>query len=213
MNGARRDELLIAVLAGDVERDDPVVRAATAADPDFAAALDELLSLAGRLDRLGEVARREAALPVEARDVAFVRRAIDGRRRRRLLLAVAAAGVVVVIGIAAFADRGEADPSVDRQGMTLGADRDLLPGPGQVFTGDFMSSALHPDTDQVTIRIFDAVGGGQLSEIRMPAARLPWRPDPAVHEAWPDQIVWVLEQEDAAGKPVTAPIRSSARMR
>lgn len=228
------DEMLRQVVLGELDVDAPRVRERARVDPRFARELEATLAVVHALER--ERIEREAVLaevraleaPLAALPRAGVRRAVlspsvspsaalprsvapkDPRRARPVVVVAALCAVAALVLFAL------------RPWETERAD------PGRDFTlGDETLRCIEPRDDVASFELFrwdvpSTIGffevsvrdahGRELASATV-EGRAQWRPDPALHSAWPDEIEWRVRWLDDMQKELAHASATARRRR
>ncbi len=217
------DQLLGAVLAGDLGVDAPAWKAALARDPSLAKRLDELRSVMRALDRTGEDERATlAAARVAASDadLELVRAAARSSRRAtarpwwRSWTALAAALVLAALGMLVFEMRGQ--KSSDGPHDFLGPGHAKLLEPNAEF-GDARSFRWEgelPIGGTFIVRIFDVDSSGRAGTMAIESGRCEvrqWQPSSAELAKIPQRFFWEVETLPAGGSSGTLSEQSPAQ--
>jgi hypothetical protein len=218
---AAHEELLAALLAGELGRDDPAVEAVLAACEHCSERLAELESTAERLTAAAEEERSilaEASRPrrspgterLEARlrELALVE--AHARPRRRTLFWLVAAGIAgSLFAWTLLSDGGRgAEPPV-----ILGESLRLLRPVGTVKSFDvpFVWEYEGPAPGGFRVLIYEDGEDGRLLHEEPRWMEKTWTPEPSLVAGWPARIRWEIEPLDAFGDPVASQSESASR--
>ncbi|MCC6406298.1 MAG: hypothetical protein IT453_03960 [Planctomycetes bacterium] len=210
---AADEDLLARVVAGDLDPESQVWKAALARDPALAARWQELTLLLGALDRTGADEREtlaRARAETTSNDFARLRNAADGTRKksaagdwwRRPLLVYLAAGAAVVIG-AFFAlnrdgSRSPNDPTYLGESDYVCLEPTLEVGDARSFR---WSGERAPAGDFV-VRVFAVEATGSAGKLVLespPCIENSWRPTPDELALVPETFLWEVEARRAGG--------------
>lgn len=201
------DELLAAVLNGDLELADPRVSQRESEDAGFAEKLAELAGLNAALREMGRhereglrAARRGEADPLDAvidqvvdRELASVQ---HGGSSRKLVWVVIGAAASLLLGFL-IQQKYFSGLEVEALPQYMGEKGDLLPrGPSDSFQQFRWEVTVEPAGYFVVV-VMDANG---LELGRSPGLETQsWTPSAQSVESWPQRIHWTLEVHDAIG--------------
>lgn len=190
MKDMTNEELLEAVLVGDVPADDARVQARSQADPDFRAELEGLQRLVSALDEDASQMRSALAAPEEPAPV------LEQRRSWLWLMAGVAAAAALVALLSIERDR---EPDFPGRGELLGGSGNAVKlvdpweGPGDA-TG--LAFELEEGTKEVSSLLEFLLPGGGTLEFRFAGTR--WNPTPEQTEQIPADAEWRLTVFDQA---------------
>ncbi|MBI5435275.1 MAG: hypothetical protein HZA52_20745 [Planctomycetes bacterium] len=210
---AADDDLLARVVAGDLDPESQVWRAALARDPALAARWQELTLLLGALDRTGADEREalaRARADATSTDFARLRDVVGGTRPkrssnpwwRRPLLVCLAAGAAAVIGVFFALNRdggrvpndptflGESDHVCLEPTLDVGDARSFRWSGERAPAGDFI------------VRVFAVDASGSVGEMVVestPCTDNTWQPKPDELARIPATFLWEVEARRAGG--------------
>ncbi|MCK6447189.1 MAG: hypothetical protein L6Q99_12435 [Planctomycetes bacterium] len=204
---ANDDELIASVLAGDLDPDSALWKAAVARNPALAKRWEELRTLREALERTGADERDSLArskADAGPHDVASVRRAAPvvraGARAggRRLAYFAAAAAVALIVGFVAYRQFGGSSPEQD---VFLGdqSDAALRATEPTLDVGDaheFAWTGDAPPGGAFVVKVFelDAAGApGRCVVESGSCTERTWRPSESELAKIPNEFFWVVE--------------------
>ena len=210
MKPDERERFLNGLLAGELDPDDPQVRARLAAEPELAEEYDGMVRLAKVLDVGGEFEREvvdECAGVPSPDEVRAVLDTLDAERasgpaasspgsRSRVWLA-AAAGLLLALGVylGSLLDDGPARP--DQLGGELELTQVSGDGPFGTFTWD--DGELEAARYEVGVAAIDGTALGAPGEFPLLVFDPTWTPTDTIAAEWPATIRLTVVAFDASG--------------
>lgn len=211
-----QEDLLIAVMAGDLAPEDARVQAACARDPQFAQRLAELREIEHRLSA-SMPAGLERLPPIEGEEriLRGFREVVEPPQNRKLALRLAPwlAVAALVLGIFWLGTRFSRDENPTRGPITLSdAPAGYAPVGEVAAFEDFRWPDALPSGGSYELRIFDARSGRLLTSVEEWAEPF-WKPSAEELAAWPRSIRWELSVRDSSRALHGSPRSFSAQLR
>ncbi len=204
-------DLVRAVVLGELDRDDPRVCAALAADPALRDQLDELLATQALLDAAGEeeravhgAAAAAVAPPIDAAAILHrlaARPARSGLPRSFWLLAAAAAALLALLWWQM--DRSPTPPRDPGAELNDGTEVIGFARDGENLTLRWRGT-LRPG-DYHRVRVLDAAGAVLLQRERPPGNA--WTFPAKTAAGWPNRVIVEIETYDLEGSVRATPLR------